>query len=138
MDGRGPEGGNDDEEAIGVALTALSIATVGVTGAQAGNDEVRVEGPCSDGSEWEFRLIPRDYNTLRVRWRVDSRIPGQSWQMSIARNGTTLASATRVTNSDGEAELRLNAVQNLAGTDNFTGSAANAATGETCNGAASI
>jgi hypothetical protein len=125
-------------KAIGVALTALSIATVGVSGAQAGSDEVRVEGPCSGRSEWEFRLIPRDNNTLRVRWRVDSQIPGQTWQMSIARNGTTLASATRVTNRDGEAELRLNGVQNQPGTDNFTGTASNAATGETCNGAASI
>jgi hypothetical protein len=125
-----------------VALAAPALAAQGSGGSGGGGGggggEVRVEGPCSGNSDWEFRLTPRSGNTLRVLWRVDSGIPGQSWQMSMTHNGATLASATRVTGADGEADLRREGVPNLAGKDTFTGTATNVATGETCNGAASI
>jgi opacity protein-like surface antigen len=125
--------------ALCVASAATAMASPGPGGGGSGTGgEVRVEGPCSGNSDWEFRLTPRSGNTLRVLWRVDSGIAGQSWKMSMTHNGATLASATRVTGADGEADLRREGVPNLVGTDTFTGTATNAATGETCNGAASI
>lgn len=124
-------------KAMAIALTALSIATVGATVAQAAAGEVRVKGACSGTSEWELRITPRG-DTFRVRWDVDSGVVGQSWQMSLDHNGTQIASGTRVTNANAEAEFRLRGVPNLAGTDTFTGHATNPATGETCTGTASI
>ena len=124
--------------ALCLASGATAMAAPGPGSGGDGGGEVRVEGPCSGNSDWEFRLIPRDGNTLRVRWRVDSRIAGQTWQMSVTRNGATIASGAWTTSADGEADLRVNGVANLRGTDTFIGTARNAATGETCNGTASI
>ncbi len=122
-------------------ITVLSLSlTLGVTAAAPGHadGDVRRKGACSRGSEWEMRLIPRDDGMLRVRWDVDSGIAGQTWRMSVSRNGGQLAAGTRTTNADGEAEFRLRGVKDLQGTDAFTGNATNATTGETCKGAASI
>lgn len=58
--------------------------------------------------------------------------------MSVDHNGTQIASGTRVTNANAQAEFRLRGVPNLAGTDTFNGHATNPATGETCTGTASI
>lgn len=58
----------------------IAIAAVAVLGslagpAAAGDQRVRIKGPCSAGSEWEMRLEDRG-STLRVRWDVDSGVVG--------------------------------------------------------------
>lgn len=58
--------------------------------------------------------------------------------MTLSQNGQQIANTARTTNANGEAELRLRGVPDSAGTDSFVGTASNPATGETCNGSASI
>ena len=117
------------------AAAAMLLSVPGA--ASAGDDEVRHEGPCSGSSDWEMRV--RDEGpTLRVRWRVDSGVPGQTWHMTLARNGQQIASANRTTNADGEATINWRGLPDQPGADQFTGTARNLASGETCQGGATI
>ena len=120
--------------AIVVVLAAGLLAIPGT--ATAGDPEVRREGDCSGNSEWEMR-IRDEGDTLRVRWRVDSGIPGQTWQMKLVRNGERIAVADRVTNADGEATINRR-LPDQPGADTFEGSARNPASGETCSGSATL
>jgi hypothetical protein len=119
-----------------LAIAASVPAAMAASGPGGGGGEVRRKGSCSGASDWEMRI--EDRGSFRVRWDVDSGIPGQSWTMSVSRNGSVIGSGTRVTNDRGEAEFRLRGVANPAGRDTFTGTATNPATGETCSGSASI
>jgi hypothetical protein len=120
---------------LGVA--ALMVAAMGQAPASAGDDEVRREGSCSNRSDWELR-VKRDDGAFRVRWRVDSRIAGQTWRMQVFHNGTQFASGTRTTNADGEATIDRRGVPNFRGPDTFRGTARNPNTGETCAGSLTI
>jgi hypothetical protein len=118
----------------GLAAAALLLTVPGT--ASAGDDEVRREGACSGNSEWEMRV--KDEGNLRVRWRVDSGVPGQSWRLKLFHNGALIANATRTTNADGEATINLRNFPDAAGPDQFSGTARNLANGETCQGSATI
>jgi hypothetical protein len=118
----------------GLAAAALLLTIPGT--ASAGDDEVRREGACSGSSEWEMRV--KDEGDLRVRWRVDSGIPGQSWRLKLFHNGALIANATRTTNADGEATINLRNFPDAAGPDQFSGRARNLANEETCQGSATI
>ena len=122
------------KRAIVVALAAALLAIPGT--ASAGDPEVRREGPCSGNSEWEMR-IRDEGSTLRVRWRVDSGIPGQTWRMRLFRNGNLIAVADRVTNADGEATIDRQ-LADQPGPDQFSGRARNLASEETCSGSATL
>lgn len=118
----------------GLAAAALLLTVPGT--ASAGDDEVRKEGPCSGNSEWEMRL--KDEGNLRIRWRVDSGVPGQSWRLKLFHNGALIVASTRTTNADGEATINLRNFPDAAGPDQFSGKARNLANGETCQGSATI
>jgi hypothetical protein len=123
------------KRAIVAGLVAAALLTVPGT-ASAGDPEVRGEGPCSGRSEWEMR-VRDEGSVLRVRWRVDSQIPGQTWEMTLSRNGQQIAAANRVTNADGEATINRR-LADAPGADEFSGTARNPATGETCAGSATL
>ena len=123
------------------ALVTIGLVATGVIAplaAQAGNAEVKKEGPCSGRSEWKLEIRLEDNNTFRVRWEADSGIVGQRWTLTLRQNGAVIASAVRTTNADGEAQLNLRGVQNKAGMDTFAGFARQIRTGETCAASASI
>jgi hypothetical protein len=119
-----------------MTLTAAMVLSVPSV-ASAGDDEVRREGPCSGSSDWEMR-VRDEGSTLRVRWRVDSGVPGQTWRMTLARNGQQIAAANRLTNADGEATIDRRGLPDQQGPDQFTGTARNLASGETCSGQATL
>lgn len=121
---------------IGLAALSLAAGAPSALASSGSGVEVRTKGPCSGRSEWEMRV--EDRGSFRVRWDVDSGIPGQRWEMSVSRNGAVIATGSRVTNERGEAEFRLRGVANPAGRDTFSGSARNPITGETCAGSVSI
>jgi hypothetical protein len=123
------------KRAIVAGLAAAALLTVPGT-ASAGDPEVRREGPCSGRSEWEMR-VRDEGSVLRLRWRVDSQIPGQTWEMTLSRNGQQIAAANRVTNADGEATINRR-LADAPGADEFSGTARNPATGETCAGSATL
>jgi hypothetical protein len=119
------------------AVAGLLLLGLGATPALAGNDEVRREGSCSGRTDWEMR-VRLDGGAFRVRWRADSRIPGQTWRLRLFHDGDLIAGSTRMTNAGGEATLDLRGVSNQEGTDRFTGRARNSNTGETCSGRATF
>jgi hypothetical protein len=122
---------------LNLAVAGLMMVGLAAGPANAGDDEVRREGSCSGQSDWEMR-IRRDDGRLEVRWRVDSRIPGQTWRMRVFHDGERIAAATRTTNRDGEATIDLRGVPNHAGEDVFRGRARNPNTEETCSGSATF
>ena len=120
-----------------LSVAGLMLVGLAAGPASAGDDEVRREGSCSGRSDWELR-VRLDDGTFRVRWRVDSRIPGQTWRMRVFHDGERIAAATRTTNRDGEATIDLRGVPNHPGQDVFRGFARNPNTEETCSGRATF
>jgi hypothetical protein len=120
-----------------ISVVGLMMVGLAAGPANAGDDEVRREGSCSGRSDWELR-IRLDDGRFRVRWRVDSGIPGQTWRMRVFHDGERIAAATRTTNRDGEATIDLLGVPNHAGEDVFRGRARNPNTEETCSGSATF
>jgi hypothetical protein len=116
-------------------LVALTVAIPSV--ASADDSEVRRAGNCSIKSDWEMR-IQDEGRTLRVRWRVSSRIQDQTWQLTLTHNGQQIATATRVVNGEGQATLERRDIRDRAGPDQFMGTAQSYPSGETCAGAATI
>ena len=117
---------------IVTALAVASLAAMAPGALADGGRRVEREGPWSGQSDWKLRAENKD-GGLRVRWEVDSQIPGQTWNLQLRHNGNVVASATRQTNADGEAQLNLTR-PNLAGPDTFKGTATRPANGETCAG----
>jgi hypothetical protein len=115
------------------SLAGLMLVGLAAGPANAGDDEVRREGACSGAADWEMR-VRRDDGRFRVRWRVDSRIAGQTWRMRVFHDGERIAAATRTTNADGEATIDLRGVPNHPGDDVFRGRARNPNSEETCAG----
>jgi hypothetical protein len=120
---------------VRMAVAGVLLVGLGAAPALAGDDEVRREGSCSGRTDWEMR-VKGDDGAFRVRWRADSRIPGQTWRLRLFQDGELIAASTRTTNRDGEATVDLRGVDDRAGTDRFTGKARNPNTGETCSGRA--
>ena len=124
---------------LGVALAgALALSLAGAAApAVAKAGDVVARGACSRGAEWKLKLSPEDAQ-IEVAFEVDSNVNGQTWNVKVSQNGTQIFSGNRVTRApSGSFTLRLLA-SNAAGVDAFTASATNAASGETCNAAASI
>ena len=123
---------------LGVALAgALALTVGGALPATAKAGDVVARGACSRTAEWKLKLSPED-GRIEVGFEVDSNVNGQTWNVKIAQNGTQIFSGNRVTRApSGSFTVRLLA-SDAAGADAFTASATNAATGETCSGAASI
>jgi hypothetical protein len=119
----------------GLAAAALLLTVPGT--ASAGDDEVRRAGACSIRSDWELR-VKDEGRTLQVRWRVNSRIEDQTWQLTLAHNGEQIATATRVVNGKGEATLERRDIPDRPGPDQFSGTATSTPRGETCEGSATI
>jgi hypothetical protein len=123
---------------LGVAMAGvLALSLAGVVPAAAKEGDVIATGACSRNAEWKLKLSPED-GQLEVEFEVDSNVNRQRWSVAISQNGTQIFSGNRVTRGpSGSFTVRLLA-PDAAGTDAFTASATNAATGETCSGAASI
>lgn len=121
---------------IATAGGVLLIGVVGVSGAPAlaATNDVDVRGACSAGSEWRLKVQPESAGLLRVEFRVDSDVPGQTWQVQITDNGAVVFSGTRVTrDSSGQFRVRRN-ISDQRGPDTITATATNAESGETCTG----
>jgi hypothetical protein len=127
------KGGAMLRKVLHLSVAGLMMMGLAAGPANAGDDEVRREGSCSGRSDWELR-VRLDDGRFRVRWRVDSRIAGQTWRMRLFHDGERIAAATRTTNADGEATIDLRGVPNNEGEDTFRGRARNPNTDETCAG----
>jgi hypothetical protein len=120
-----------------VIAGTLALTVAGAMPASANDADVIRRGSCSGRSDWKLKLSPED-GRIEVQFEVDSNVNGQTWHVRIRQNGERIFAGTRVTKApSGSFEVR-KLTNNTAGTDRFRARAINAATGETCAGAASI
>ena len=89
-------------------------------------------GACNAVSDWKMRGRIA-HNHVKVRYEVDSAIPGLTWLVRVSANGITLFNGTRVADSNGVFEVRVRK-NDAVGTDAFGATATNTFDGETCGG----
>jgi hypothetical protein len=121
-----------------VAMAGVLMFTLaGTTNAFAKSGDVVRTGGCSNASTWKLKLSP-DNGKIEVEYEVDSNKAGQNWHVKLFENGNRIFRGTKTTQgTSGSFTVRVLA-KNTAGTDSFKAHALNAATSETCGGAASI
>lgn len=122
---------------LAAALTSAALLAIPAPAGAATGDEVRRSGDCSIASDWELR-VRDEGRTLRVRWRVNSRIQDQTWRLTLSHNGEQIAAATRVLSGEGEATLERRNVPDVRGPDRFDATAQSAPSGETCAASATL
>ncbi len=121
-------------------LTKLTMAGILLTGigaapALAKDGDVIRTGNCSAASDWKLKLSPEN-GKIEVEYEVDQNVSGDTWTVTLSRNGAVIFSGNRVTKGpSGSFEVR-KVITNNAGSDTVTASALNTRTGETCGGSA--
>lgn len=123
---------------VGVAMVAaLALTLAGTTAASAKPGDVVKTGSCSGSSDWKLKLSPEN-GKIEVEYEVDSNHAGQTWHVRITKNGNQIfQGARRTAGASGSFTVR-KVTSNPAGSDAFRARATNAATGESCVGAASF
>jgi hypothetical protein len=118
---------------LGAAVLAFPAA---LSVAAKDGDVIRT-GNCTVNSDWKLKLSPEN-GRIEVEFEVDSNVNGQTWNVSLKKDGNVFFSGQRTTQApSGSFELR-RVVNNGAGTETFVGRAKNPATGEICRGTASF
>jgi hypothetical protein len=116
---------------IGTAMVAFPTTVAAKQG-----DVIRT-GSCSNSSDWKLKFSPED-GKIEVEFEVDTPRVGQSWNVTLKKNGATFFQGMRTTQAPSGSFTVRRVVSNPAGTDNFVGRAVNQATGEVCRGTASF
>ena len=120
-----------------VAVAALALTPLtGVGVAAAGDDdfeEIR-RGSCSGTADWKLK-VKRDNGGLEVEFEVDSNRAGQTWDVTLRRNGTVFMSGTRTTQPPSGSFDVQRRISNAAGDDVIVGRAVHRASGQVCRGA---
>ena len=116
-----------------VAVLGASLVLAAAAGAKDG--DVLRAGTCTQASTSKLKLGPED-GGIEVEFEVDQNRNGVRWKVVVVRNGSVVASRTRVTRGpSGSFELEL-VTRNVSGTDRFVARATRA--GETCTARAAI
>lgn len=118
---------------VAVVLAGLSVGTLGVGTAAAGDDDDRVirTGSCSGGADWKLK-VKTDDGRLEVEGEIDSNVAGQRWRWTLRHNGSVSdrgAATTTARSGSFEVERR---VVDLAGTDTLAFRAVH--DGQVCRG----
>jgi type 1 fimbria pilin len=120
------------------ALAAVLAALVAVSApaALAKDGDVRVRGTCTAASTAKLKLSDED-GRIEVEFEVDQNRNGVTWQVTIHRNGTQVASTTATTRPpSGSFEVR-RVIADAPGTDRVV-AAATSPSGERCTAQASF
>ncbi|GAA2743898.1 hypothetical protein GCM10009868_19470 [Terrabacter aerolatus] len=121
-------------------VVALSLATSGLGAlalaapASAKGAEARTSGTCAGLGAWKL-VVKSEDRALEVDYELDTNRSGQHWRVNLADNGVVVTSGTFTTAAPGGSFEVRRVVANRAGTDRFTATATNTATGATCRGA---
>ncbi len=120
------------------AAASLALSGLGVVAlagpASAKGVEVRTSGTCLSVGTWKLKAKTQD-RSIELEYELDTNRVGQRWRVNLSDNGVVVGSGTFVTTApSGSFEVR-RVVVNRAGTDRFTATATNTATGATCRGA---
>ena len=98
------------------ALVALAAVAWGSWTAFAADGESTTRATCEDRST-ELSVEPDD-GGLEVSFELQSKAPGETWQLLVQQGGTTLLEGERLTDED--AELDVDAPADEDGSDTFT------------------
>ena len=118
--------------AVAGVLTLGLMAPAGAVFA-GGDGRVIKTGPCSGSADWKLKATPDD-GAIQVEFEVDSNRAGQTWHVTLRKNGNVFFSGDRVTKApSGSFEVKRR-TPNPAGTDTIRGRAVNAVSGQVCQG----
>jgi hypothetical protein len=120
-----------------VRIATVGALTLGLlvpaTGAFAKGAEQIKTGDCSARSDWKLKAKTDD-GAIEVEFEVDSNRVGQTWHVTLLKNGNAFFTGNKVTKApSGSFEVQRR-TPNPAGDDMIKGRAHNGATGETCVG----
>jgi hypothetical protein len=122
----------------GVALAVLMSAAPSYAkdgGSTKPGKEVRARNACTTVGKSELRVKPKK-GALEVEFKVETKVPGQTYDVSITDNGGTLFAGQRTTASaSGEFKVKLTA-PDLAGSDAVVGQATLVGGGNSCSSSA--
>jgi hypothetical protein len=123
-------------QSLGLALGGLSSVVV-LTGfpllAQAKDGDVINEGNCSAASTWKLKASPEN-GKIEVEFEVDQNVRGQTWAVTLKRNGKIFFSGNKVTKGPSGSFAVRQVISNLPGDDSIVGKAKNLSTREVCLG----
>ncbi|MCW2791832.1 MAG: hypothetical protein JWO76_930 [Nocardioides sp.] len=113
-----------------VAAVAVVIAIgAGTWLAMAGDDEAFTSGKCDSSS---YRLeVDKENDAHEVSFEVQSTAPGETWQIAVEHDGTSLLEGERQTDEDAEIDVDV-IVPDLAEGDVVTATATPASDGAAC------
>jgi hypothetical protein len=121
-----------------VRIATIGALTLGLlvpaTGAFAKGSDAQIKtGSCTAASDWKLKAKADD-GAIEVEFEVDSNRVGQTWHVTLLKNGNAFFTGNRVTKApSGSFEVERH-TPNPAGDDMIKGRAHNNATGETCVG----
>lgn len=81
--------------AVTLAISAAVLAVAPLASAKDG-DKVRVQGVCTQSSTAKLKLSRED-SGIEVEFEVDENRNGVPWKVTLRRNGSIVASATKTT-----------------------------------------
>lgn len=123
--------------AAGAALATAGILAAPVSAAPARSSEIEREtiGTCSAGARWDLNL-EREFGVIDIDFEIEAATPGETWTVSITRNGSTVARVSQAADTDGEIDVN-KLVRDSAGSDRISATATSAS-GQTCRGSLRI
>jgi len=122
--------------ALITTLLASAVLVAAPLGATAKDGDVIRTGSCSASTDWKLKLSPED-GRVEVEFEVDQNRNGQTWNVTLKKNGSSFWSGQRTTQApSGSFETRR--VVSGANGDRFTGIATNPRSGEVCRGTATF
>jgi hypothetical protein len=122
--------------ALITTLLAGAFLVAAPMGAAAKDGDIIRTGSCSASTDWKLKLSPED-GRIEVEFEVDQNRNGQTWDVQLKKNGTSVWSGQRTTQApSGSFETR-RVVSGGSG-DRFTGIATNPRSGEVCRGSATF
>ena len=115
-------------------ICATSVFLLLVAAPALAGGDVRRQGSCSGRGDWRLRVSRDSATTIKVRFDIEHVNPGDSWQLFLSDNGTSIFARTRVADSVGEVRA-IKITTDLSGTDRVKGSGVNVTAGGSCDGA---
>ena len=118
-----------------VLALALATALAAFVPAASAGDDNRVErrGSCSGATDWKLKAKPDD-GGLEVEFEVDQNVNGDTWRVTLKRNGNRFFRGRRTTHGpSGSFEVERQ-TGNAPGEDRINARARNLSTDELCRG----
>jgi hypothetical protein len=119
-------------------IATAGLLTLGLmapaTGALAkgGSEQIKT-GSCSGAADWKLKAKTDD-GAIEVEFEVDSNRVGQTWHVTLLKNGNVIFSGNRVTKAPSGSFEVSKRTANPAGADTIKGRARNVSSGQTCVG----